>query len=72
MGDSKRKGAILRFRSALKAFESEIQAVIRELDESDEADETPTVRPPSTPSMEAVHIPKVEIVKLPTPGKGRY
>jgi predicted transcriptional regulator len=71
MGDTKRKGAILRFRAALKAFESEIQAVIRELDEADEMDDTPTVRPPSQPSMEEVHVPKVEIVKLPMPG-GRY
>jgi hypothetical protein len=68
MGDSKRKGAILRFRSALKTFESEVQAVIRELDEADEADETPTVRPPSQPAMESV---KVEIVKLPTPRRPR-
>jgi hypothetical protein len=71
MGDTKRKGAILRFRTALKAFESEIQAVIRELDEADAADEVPTVRPPSQPAMEAVHVPKIEVVKLPMPG-GRY
>lgn len=70
MGDSKRKGAILRFRAALKAFESEVQAVIRELDEADEADETPTIRPPSG-EHQAVQLPKVEIVKLPQP-KGRY
>jgi hypothetical protein len=70
MGDTKRKGAILRFRAALKAFESEIQAVIRELDEADAADDTPTVRPPSG-EHQAVNVPKVEIVKLPMPG-GRY
>lgn len=70
MGDSKRKGAVLRLRTALKAFESEIQAVIRELDEADEADDTPTVRPPSG-EHQAVQVPKVEIVKIPMPG-GRY
>ena len=69
MSDSKRKSAILRFRTALKAFESEIQAVIRELDEADESDETPTVRPPSGEHV-AVQVPKIEIVKVPT--KGRY
>jgi hypothetical protein len=69
MGDSKRKGAILRFRTALKALESEIQAVIRELDEADESDETPTVRPPSG-EHQTVQVPKIEIVKVPT--KGRY
>lgn len=68
MGDTKRKGAILRFRAALKAFESEIQAVIRELDEADEADDTPTVRPPSG-EHQAVQVPRVEIVKIPTPGR---
>lgn len=70
MGDTKRKGAILRFRTALKAFESEIQAVIRELDEADEADETPTVRPPSG-EHRAIDVPRVDIVKIPV-SKGRY
>lgn len=70
MGDSKRKQAALRLRDALAALQTEVQAVIRELDEADEVDETPTVRPPSG-EHQAVAIPKVEIVKIPTP-KGRY
>ena len=68
MGDSKRKAAAIRFRAALMAQLTEINAVIRELDEADEADATPTVRPPSG-EHQAVALPKVEIVKLPT---GRY
>jgi hypothetical protein len=68
MANDKRKKAALRLRDAIKALESEIAAVKRELDEADEADETPTVRPPSQTNMEAV---KIEIVKLPHPRRPR-
>jgi hypothetical protein len=67
MADDKRKQAALRIREAHMAFMTEVTAAIRMLDEADEADETPTVRPPSQ-QMEAV---KIEIVKLPPPRRPR-
>ena len=66
-------------RSALKQLESDVGAVIRQLDEADKMDdaaaaakrdEIPTVRPPSG-EYQATQVQKVDIVKIPSP-KGRY
>jgi hypothetical protein len=68
MADRGRKQAALRFRDAAQSLMTELQVFIRKLDEADEADDTPTVRPPSQTAMEAV---KIEVVKIPTPRKPR-
>lgn len=68
-------------RRQISASMTERQREIRELQERDEAllelravltaeaEEVPTVRPPSTPAMQAVHVPKVEIVRFPEKGR---
>lgn len=65
MGDSNLMKALLRYRDALMAHMTESQAALRQVEEAIEAEERPTVRPPSQPKMEAVELPKVEIVRRP-------
>lgn len=68
MADDKLRRAAIQIRDSLNAAVTDATAFIRVLDEIIEANEVPTVRPPSQTSMEAV---KVEVVRIPTPRRPR-
>jgi hypothetical protein len=68
VADDKLRRAAIQIRDSLNAAVTDATAFIRVLDEIIEANEVPTVRPPSQTSMEAV---KVEVVRIPTPRRPR-
>lgn len=62
-------GWVGKARAVILTFRNELVAVQSELGPLDSADDIPTVRPPSTPAMQAVHVPKVEVVRFPEKGR---
>lgn len=68
VADEKLRTAAVAFRASIMTLMTDATAFVRVLDEIIEANETPTLRPPSQTSMEAV---KVEVVKIPTPRRPR-
>jgi hypothetical protein len=75
--DELRKKAAMRLRESATSQITEATAVLRMLDEADESEETPTVRPPGqSQPMPAVrttveHVGRTEIVRFPEKGRQR-